>query len=160
MAVRKPLVIVAGEIQQLQSGDTIDVPVSGGNVVTADNDNAGSVVIGAPVYVSSAGGVDKARANAIGTKDVVGLMRDVTTATGASGQVQTDGVLAASTAQWDAVAGTTGGLTAGARMFLDAATAGKITATAPSTTGQYVVSIGIALSTTELLVDIEQPILL
>lgn len=40
------------------------------------------------------------------------------------------------------------GLTAGSKVFLSGATSGTVTNTAPSTAGQYVQPIGIALSTT------------
>lgn len=46
---------------------------------------------------------------------------------------------------------TTTGLTQGAVYYLSAATGGAITATAPSTTGQFVQRVGVALSTTQLL---------
>lgn len=160
MAVRKPLVIVNGQVQQLQAADTIDVPTSGGTIISAENGNAGSIVIGAPVYVSDDDEVDKARANAIGTSHVAGLVRDASIAAAATGTIQTDGVLTATTAEWDAVTGETGGLTAGARYFLDAATAGKLTQTAPTTVGQTVVKVGKALSTLSMIIDIEEAILL
>lgn len=50
-------------------------------------------------------------------------------------------------------------LTPGARMFLST-TAGQATATAPSTSGQVVQDIGVALSTTEILFRPRQPITL
>lgn len=150
MTLRKPLVMNAGQVQQLQSGDTLDAPQAGGDVIAQTNDEVGAVVIGTPVYNDVNDGVKKAKADASGTKDVIGLMRDVTTAGAASGQVQTNGVLTATTAQWDAAFGTTGGLTKGTRYYLSAGTAGLGTSTAPSTVGQYVVELGIAISTTEL----------
>jgi hypothetical protein len=48
----------------------------------------------------------------------------------------------------------------GTTYYLSAGTAGLLTATAPSTVGQYVVEIGVALSTTELLIRPRPPILL
>lgn len=161
MALRKPLVINAGQVQQLQAGDTLDAPQSGGDQVVLTNANAAPVVIGAPVYISANDSFDKAQANASGTKDVFGLVaKSPSVANGASGPVTTGGLLTATTAEWDAVAGTTGGLTKDIRYYLDPATAGKITPTAPTTVGQYVLEIGIAMSTTELKIDIKQPILL
>lgn len=161
MAIKKPLVIGSdGLPQQLQSGDSIAVPTSGGESVQQTNANAGSIVIGCPVYTSAADAVNKAQANASGTSKVTGLVADTSIAASASGTIQTDGVLTATTTQWDAVAGTTGGLTAGTLYFLDPANAGKITATVPTTVGQYVVCVGKALSTTELLIHIAYPILL
>jgi len=52
------------------------------------------------------------------------------------------------------------GLTAGSVYYLSQTTAGAMTTTAPSTVGQYVVRLGIAISTTEFLIRIERPILL
>jgi hypothetical protein len=139
MPLRKPLVVNAGKIQQLQPGDTLDAPQSGGDDTVLTNANAAAVVVCAPVYVSANDSFDKAQANA---------------------PVRSGGVLAATTAQWDAVAATTGGLARGTYYYLDPATAGKLTATAPSTAGQFVVEVGLALSTTELLIRPRPPILL
>jgi hypothetical protein len=83
---------------------------------------------------------------------------DISIATTASGNILVDGVLTATTAQWDAVAGTTGGLTPGTVYFLGAATAGTLTSTAPSTTGQFVVRVGRAISSTKLDLMIMAPI--
>jgi len=161
MAVKKPLVLGAnGKPQQIQSGDTINVPSAQTNVVQAQNAEAGAIVIGAPVYMFAAGQVKKGQANAAGTANLLGLVYDVSISNGATGGIATDGVLTATTTQWDAVAGTTGGLTFGTTYFLDPTTSGKITSTPPTTVGQLVVAIGVALSTTDLLIDIETEILL
>lgn len=161
MALRTPLVLVTGQIQQLQAADSIAVgSVSGGVQVALTNNEAGSIVIGTPVYINAANGVLKAKADASPAKDLFGLVADVTVGAGASATVQVDGVLSATTGQWDAVFGTTGGLTFGQRYYLSAATAGLGTATPPSTVGQYVQQIGIALSTTKLKIDIQANILL
>lgn len=149
MAVKKPLVLNNGQIEQLQTTDSLATA----EALQLTNNNAGSIVIGTPVYVVAADAVDKARANATGTKDVFGLVTDTTIATGATGGIQTDGVLTATTGQWDAVAGTTGGLTFNTRYYLSQATAGLLTATAPSS--GWVQEVGIALSTTELKIDIK-----
>lgn len=153
MALRKPLVIVSGQIQQLQSADTLDAVQSGGVSVNQTNNEAGAIVIGTPVYNDVANGVKKGRADASGTTKVVGLVRDVSITAAASGAIQTDGILTATTGQWDAVMGTTGGLTVGTRYYLSATTAGLGTATAPTTVGQYVVELGIAMSTVDLKVN-------
>ena len=158
MSLRKPLVIVDGQLQQLQAGDSLDAIASEVDSIELTNGNAGSIVIGAPVYSKAAGSVDKAQANAAGTVEVVGLVRAESIATSASGAIQTDGVLTATTAQWDAVAGTTGGLAYGTVYYLDPDTAGMITGTAPTDVGDYVVRIGKAISTTELEISISQPI--
>ena len=158
MALRKPLVINAGQIEQLQSGDTLDAIVAEVDVVSLTNNNASPIVIGAPVYTDVASGVDLAQADASGTMEVLGLVAEVSIGAAASGTIQTDGILSATTTQWDAIAGTTGGLTAGAIYYLSAATAGELTETAPSTPGQFVVRVGKAISTTEMEISISQPI--
>jgi hypothetical protein len=154
MASRIPLVLVSGQIQQLQSGDTLAIQtITAGDILSQTNDEAGAIVIGAPVYNDANDGVKKAKADASGTKDVIGLVRDTSITNGVAGNIQLNGTLTATTGQWDAVFGTTGGLTKGTRYYLSAATSGLGTATAPSATGQYVVELGIAVSTTELILS-------
>jgi hypothetical protein len=114
------------------------------------NDNAGSIVIGQAVYVSSADSVDLARANDSTTSEVIGLVADTSIASSASGQIRTSGILTATTAQWDAVAGTTGGLTVGAVYYLSDAVAGGLVEVIVTKPGSFLVRIGVALSTTEM----------
>lgn len=154
MAQKKPLVLTNGQKEQLQTGDyisTVDIPQQ-------TNGNAGSLVIGTPVYSSANDTVDKAKADAVGTVNVIGLVAEVSITAAAVGGVQMDGILSATTGQWDAVAGTSGGLTKDVIYYLSAATPGLLTSTAPSTIGQYVKEIGIAISTTELKIDIRNRI--
>ncbi len=161
MATRIPLVIVNGEVQQLQAGDDIIAPITGTVNLSLTNDEAGSIVIGCPVYSDAVLGVKKAKANAIGTSQVIGLVAQTTIVNAVAGEIATSGVLTfASTAQVDAIAGTTGGFAFGVPYYLDPATAGMITATAPTTAGQYVVQIGVAVSTTVLKLSIQKRILL
>lgn len=156
MAIKKPLVISStGEIEQLQAGDTVDTGVVNNQSFTAINGNAGSITIGMPVYISAAGTVDKARANADATSPVIGLVEVATIATTASGKILTDGII--TVADWTSITGSAT-LTAGATYFLDAAVAGKLTATAPSTAGQSIVRVGTAIDTTTLEVSISRPI--
>lgn len=152
MAIQKPLVIISGQIQQIPAGDTLSAGAVEVDVIAKLNANVGAIVIGTPVYPSSATAVDKAGAGAVGTKKVLGLVQSSSITSGASGFIQTDGILTATTGQWDAVAGTTGGLAVGATYYLSA-TAGLLTATAPSASGNYVCEVGIALSPTELEID-------
>lgn len=150
MALKKPLVLSNGQIEQLQSGDYIGEV----DFLQQQNGNAGSVVIGTPVYSSANDTVDKAKADAVGTANVIGLVADTSIAAAATGGIITDGILTATTGQWDTIAGTTGGLTKDVIYYLSAATAGLLTSTSPSVAGQFVVQIGIAISTTELLIRV------
>jgi hypothetical protein len=162
MVLRKPLVVGDdGLPQQLQSGDTISVPTSAPSLRAAANgENATALPFGTPVYASSGTAVKRGQANAKATSKLVGLVYDPSIAAGANGSVAQGGILTGTASQWDAVAGTTGGLAFGVYYFLDAANPGKLTATPPATAGQVNVCIGSALSATELEVDIELPILL
>ena len=154
MAVKKPLVITNGQIEQLQSGDQL----ANANLITRTNNNAGAIVIGQPVYADGAGTVDLAQADAQSTIRVAGLVADASIAAAASGSILVDSVLVATTGQWDAVTGQTGGLTPGADYFLDESSAGGLTTTAPTADGDFVVRVGHALSTTEFEIEIQQPV--
>lgn len=153
MATRKPLVVIAGQVQQLPAGDTITSVIT----VTQTNGEAGAIVIGAPVYNDAADSVKKGKADAAATIRVLGLVADVTVAAGQPANIQTSDVLVATTVQWDAITGQTGGLTPGSFYYLDPATAGKMTVTPvpSSSTGQYLVRLGQALSTTEFDIRID-----
>jgi hypothetical protein len=129
-------------------------------ILTLTNGNAGSIVICTPVYISSNNTVDKGKADNSGTKKIIGLVNQASIASGASGLIKIMGTFTATTGQWDAVAGTTGGLTANTKYYLSAGTAGLLTATPPSVVGQYVIAVGTAISTTELNINIELSILL
>ena len=148
MAARKPLVLVNGEIQQLQAGDTLNAQVSEVDIVTLTNGDAGAHALGDVVYISAADAAKKARANASGTTNAIALATGAIS-NGVSGSYQTDGILGGLT-----------GLIAGTVYYLSDATAGLYTATAPSAGGSYVVRLGIAISTTELEIQIGRPILL
>lgn len=158
MAIRLPLVIVSGQIEQLQSGDSISDQATQFQLV---NDEAGAVVCGSAVYSDAAGGFKKAQANAGTTSKVIGLVAQAPSiSNGVAGAICLDDVLTLTTAQWDAVTGGSGGLVFNTIYYLDPATAGKITSTAPTTVGQYVVEIGRALSTVDMKVNIKASILL
>lgn len=131
----------------------------GGASVTAnvENDNAGTIVIGQVVYISGPASVDLARANLIGTAQAFALVKDISIATAVSGDVQLEGILEATTGQWDAVTGQSGGLTTGSTYYLSMTTPGALTTTAPTSSG-LVVQIGKALSTTRFDISIRRPI--
>lgn len=115
-----------------------------------------TIVIGNPVYLTGAGHVNPARADAAGTTQVVGLSITDTSA-GFTCNYLTEGRIEKS--DWTAVAGVAN-LSAGVTYFLDPSVAGHITSTAPSVVGQYVVRVGRAVNTTTLDIEIELPILL
>lgn len=119
----------------------------------------GNAVYGQPVYASGAGVVSLARANAIGTSQVVGVIAAaLVVPAGFSALLSAGDILTQTTAAWDAIVGTVGGLVANTTYYLDAATAGHFTAVAPSTVGQTVVPLLFALSPTQALLVIVPPI--
>ena len=157
MAARKPLVMNAGRIQQLQAGDTLNATVTEVEMISVIAD--ATCIAGQIVYPTTADHVNLAKADAASTSKPMGLAA-AAIASAATGSVQTSGVVVLTTAQWDAAFGTSGGLVVGTYYYLSAVTAGLGTSTAPSTVGQYDVELGLALSTTELLLRIRQEILL
>jgi hypothetical protein len=158
MASRKPLVLSAsGRLEQLQSGDSLNATVSEVDAISLVAD--ATLIAGQVVYPTTSGHIGKAKADAAGTAKVLGLTTAAVTS-GASGSVQTNGVVVLTTGEWDAAFGTTGGLTVGTYYYLSAGTAGLGTATAPSTVSQLIVQLGLAISTTELYLDPQPEILL
>lgn len=157
MAAKKPLVMTAGQVEQLQSGDTLDASTTEVDVVAKININAGTMPPGTPVYPSSATQVDMARANSQGTSQLLGLTR-AAILTNASGSIQTDGILTLTTGEWDDITGQTGGLTFNTPYYVSSVTAGLLTTTAPTSAGTFVVRAGLALSTTELDISAFPPI--
>ena len=151
MTNKKPLVYGSdGRIQQLQSGDTLQVPTSEVSIFTLTNANAGSITQCQAVYITSNDHVDLAKASALGTEKVYGLVFYASISSSASGSIQTGNVATATTTVWQAVTDGGGGLTEGVLYFLSDTTAGNITSTVPSTTGHYSCPVGFAISTTEL----------
>jgi hypothetical protein len=162
MTTRVPLVIGSdGLSQQLQSGDSIAVTVTQQTVrVVTNGETATAIVIGMAVYASAADTVKRGQANAKATSQIIGLGYDASTAAAGVGNIILGGILVATTTQWDAVASTTGGLAFGAIYFADPTTPGKLTSAPPTTVGQCITMVGRALSTTEMSVEINTPILL
>lgn len=124
--------------------------------ISLTNAEATTVAKLSAVYAyTTSGQFKKANANAAGTMRVIGFAAAAINAS-AAGSIIVSGVATGTTAEWDAVTGQTGGLTPGGVYFLSNSTAGKITTTAP-TTG-YLVRSGIALSTTQMLIDRGEPV--
>jgi hypothetical protein len=114
------------------------------------NQAAHGFVVGNVIYVSAADTYAKAKADALATVDAVGMVTVVDDADNFSYIAARIPVIL-TTAQWDAIAGTTGGLTGGSKYYLSAATAGLLTASAPTYLGKLVL-IGIN-STTGLFIN-------
>lgn len=159
MPIERPLKInlSTGEIERFGANDFINEV----DILTVENNTGNALVIGTPVILSTtADEVEPAQANALATARVAGLVADESIADGEQGAVITDGRLSATTTQWDAVTGQTGGLTPGAKYYLSAATAGGLTTTPPNADGQVIAPVGVAKSATEMSITIERVIVL
>ncbi len=93
-----------------------------------------------------------AQANALATSLVVGLATRVAINTGDQQYPRYAGELTLTTAEWTAITEEAAALTPGDPYYLSAAHAGKITSTAPSAMGSFIVLVGVALSAHTLLV--------
>lgn len=156
-ALRKPLVINGGQIEQLQAGDILDAPVSDATVLQETNGSGSPITQGQAVYFNAADSVELAEANAIGTVPCKGLVYATSIAAGSPGAIIMEGLI--TLADWSSIIGSAN-LTANVPYYLSPSTAGKLTATAPSTVGQYVQEIGFALDTTTMFVKPKSTILL
>ncbi len=145
--------------RQNNAATVITLGTIGADSIDFINLNAGAITRAQLVF-AAAGGVDLAQADALSTARVVGLVEDVTVATGAVAAIRIAGPITFTTAEWDAVTGDSGGLTAGIRYYVDPATPGLLTSTAPTTVTQVVTDVLLALSSTTAIIDIARPILL
>lgn len=135
-------------------------PGPGGSTLTTTFVNADAVplVPGMPIANFGPGAIKRGNATSTALSRILGI---VTVGAGLAlpATVALRGLVTLTTAQWDAVSGQVGGLTAGALYFLDIV-AGKISAAAPIALGQSVVLLGIATSPTDLDLDPQPAILL
>lgn len=108
-----------------------------------------NLAVGEVVYASGDGTLDLAIATGLATSRVVGIAIEAASA-GATVIIQTTGVV--ENPGWS--------LTPNTVYYLDESTPGALTATAPTSVGETVVPVGIAVSATELRLLSQPPILL
>lgn len=134
---------------------------SGSGSKSMANNTGVTIIAGSPVYVTSAGEIAPAQANASATATVFGLaLADIADSTSGLVQFNEGTIVTLTTGEWDTICGTTGGLDEGVDYFLSAATAARLTATAPSTATQEWVLVGRGISTTEMKLVLDDPITL
>jgi hypothetical protein len=131
----------------------------GGSKITLLNGGGATAEPGAPVYSSASGAFELAQANDAVTTYVLGLAA-AAIGDGSSGNIITSGPLTLTTTQWDAITGQVGGLTFNTQYWVSPTTAGVLTDVAPNTpgSGDFDALVGIAVSTTTLLIGIAPPI--
>lgn len=128
------------------------VPIEALPPYTSETDS--STLIGSPLYLKLSTHVDLAQANDAGTTQVVGFAIEAVSPLFAveyisEGQITRD--------DWTSIAGTVF-LSVGSQYYLSPSTAGRITSTAPTTAGQYVVPVGRAISDKVLDIEIGQSV--
>lgn len=131
-------------------------PLTPNMLVSLTNSTGSTIAKLSAIYKTTvADQIALAKADAAATMRFIGFASGaINTAT--SGAIIVNGVVTGSTGEWDAVTGQSGGLTPGSVYFLSNATAGMVTPTAP-TTG-FSVRVGIAVSTTQLLINVGEPV--
>jgi len=147
-----PLITKNGRIHRLPPGDELNIPDFGSTEL--ENTSGSVVAIGSVVYSNNAGTFDLAQATALASAKVVGLCKENISAN-VAGDIQTGGVLTLTEAQWDNITGGSGGLDGS---YFLSTVAGKLTNSAPTSSGQFVTYIGRALSSTDLLIEIANTI--
>lgn len=132
-----------------------------GSIYSKVNDDGVPLVKGTPIYSSALGLIRRADATGTGTAwQVLGLVAETSIPITNLGNIQTSEILTATTTQWDVVTGQVGGLTEGSIYYLDPVNPGKLTTTAPTITGQYLIIVGYAVSLTQLSINIQRMLLL
>ena len=121
----------------------------GGGDIEIDSIAGEAVIIGDALYIAANGKAYKAQANAAVTSKVVGHSNTVANADEAV-KIITD--IAVTKVGW--------GLVVGDTYFLSPYTAGEITSVPPTTTGHYLVPVGIANTTIQLAINLQSRILL
>ena len=135
--------------------------LSGGPFVGTDVGIGPAHSIGEPVYTDSSGNQEPAKGDSISTSFVAGIISSFPTLADPTAPflVQPSGVLELTAAEWDAVAGTSGGLTIGAQYYISQTTAGHLITAPSSTPGLVTTQVGQALTRTKMLIQIGVPIL-
>lgn len=157
VAVSNEIITVTFDTNQVQivtvgeQGPQGPAGAAGTGIVTYTAETDSDVAKGQAVYVKSTGNLGLAAAGLI-----AGLATEAKSATFATGYTA-EGAL--DIADWTSALGTAL-LTPGSTYYLDPVTPGMLTATAPVTSGQHVVRVGKAMSTTLLDISIAPAILL
>jgi len=111
-----------------------------------------AISVGQVVY-ADATGIKLARSDAEATRKIVGIVSDISITNTGTGNIATSGALTATTAQWDAVTGSTGGLVPNTTYWLSGVTAGALTSAAPAT--GWVQPVGKAITSTVMTLAVQ-----
>lgn len=147
-------------VQNYNFVQIVDKMLSGNRVYTKVNGEAGPLLKGMVVYINGSNSDQCLAASATTqpSSDVLGLVADVIIAPGMSGVISSGSRMEKTTSDWDIITGGTGGLIPGKDYFLRADFPGGIHYVPPQDTGNFIVKIGKAVSSTILDINIDQPI--
>lgn len=149
----------AGDLLNLFQAVQVEVSGTENDFFIAINAWTNPLVIGLPVYSSGNDLVQPGVASDTTKVDILGFVSDIApVAPGHGANIQTNGVLTATTSQWDVVTGGAGGLIPEMVYYLDTAVQGRITLAPPITHGDFLVRLGVAISPTEFDIEIQPPI--
>lgn len=139
------------------SGNPLRATGSSGSLTRS---TPGTFPAGSAVRISNFDGTHAvlAEANAISSASVVGVLTEDSEAT-IDAKYRSVGTVTLTEAQWDAIAGTSGGLDPGVPYYLSDTTPGMLLPRAAIvTSGHFWTQVGIALSATELQLQLSAPI--
>lgn len=117
-----------------------------------------AILPGSWVYTHTSSVVKLAIATSLGTSHVVGVVTSM--GSGSNVNTQTVGVVTLTTSQWDATMGTTGGLTPGVTYFLSSISPGGGTSSPADVTGNILISLGCAMTSTDFRIAIDSPVVM
>jgi predicted RecA/RadA family phage recombinase len=146
MAIKYPIVLNNGELEQLQAGDELP---GGTLAISRINPYGGPIAI---CSVLSCNATHLAICERTDATEFTGLATE-TIAAGDPGDIQVSGIVEAGVAEWQNIITGGASLTPGAYYYAD--TWGKMSTLVPATVGDRIKLLGIALSTTEFLLTPE-----
>lgn len=129
------------------------------------NNTANNLIFGQPVYgvselsigAKKAVTVSLAASNDIYKKNVLGFVVDDNIPPGNYSKIMLSGRLVGTIQQWEFITNEVGGLIPNKKYFLDSVP-GKLTTKSPNESGYFSCCVGIALSSTDLIIKIDRPI--
>lgn len=166
--------IAGGRPTSADSNVTADQDTIVGNGTTEDPLRLGAGGTSRPVVVTgstafpkgtpvrpngiTAGVVTTSEANGLSSAATIGLLTSAVDASNRDSSAQYAGIVEMTTAEWDAVTGDTGGLALGVLYYVSSTVTGKISSTRTGVSNRCITLLGIALSPTELQLQICGPI--
>lgn len=152
---RKVLVLNNGHIEELQPGDTPDIP-NDLDIISSVNGESVQMVKGQQVYIDGVSGQMKlAKSDSAITTRAIGTVISDVINPGVSGMFQVHGSV--TLADWTAATGAAD-LVIGQDYYLSDTIAGQVSTVAPTAAGSFIVFRGIPLDARTMFMLFERPI--